>query len=384
MPIKFYCHTKKPRVKKILILGGYGKFGSYIIRNIIHLHNIQVIVNGRSEKKCRDFIQSLASFHNLPLFSAFDINQNINLYLKAIKPDLVVHTAGPFDGQDYHIAKSCIEHDINYIDLSDGREWVTNINKLSVTAKNKDIMILSGASSVPCISSAIINKYINDFKEVNELEYAISTPSYPAPGLATLKSVLGYVGKPFCTLINGQFKEIYGWHDMKTYKYPVVGTRFLSNCDIPDLDLFSEKYTNIRTIRFYAGLGNWMFHCGLWGLSWLVRFRLIKSLQNYAEFIEKLSIYFNIIKTGKSAFHLKMTGIAHNGENLEKTFYLICQNGDGMNIPAIPAIIAIKKFVNEELNIKGVHPFMGILTIEEILDEIKSLELNIRCIEEVK
>jgi saccharopine dehydrogenase-like NADP-dependent oxidoreductase len=267
---QFRHFTEKIVPKKVLILGGYGKFGSYIIKNIAECENVSIIVNGRSKQKCEELISSIIN-PKFPISSSnFDISKDFDKELEKLKPELVVHTAGPFQAQDYSVPVICIKKGINYIDLSDGREWVSSISAFNEMALISNVSVISGASSVPCLSSAIIDRYLPEFQTVKELEYAISTPSYPAPGLATLKSVLSYIGKPLETRIENQNKKIYGWQNMKTYKYPIIGRRLLSNCDIPDLELFQNHYINIQSIRFYAGLGNWMFHSGLWGLSWLV------------------------------------------------------------------------------------------------------------------
>ena len=43
--------------------------------------------------------------------------------------------------------------------------------------------------------------------------------------------------------------------------------RVLGNCDVPDLALFPERYSSLRTVRFYAGLEVWFIHIALWALS---------------------------------------------------------------------------------------------------------------------
>ena len=44
--------------------------------------------------------------------------------LKALNPDLVIHCAGPFQGQDYRVALASMACDAHYIDIADGRDFV--------------------------------------------------------------------------------------------------------------------------------------------------------------------------------------------------------------------------------------------------------------------
>jgi saccharopine dehydrogenase-like NADP-dependent oxidoreductase len=45
--------------------------------------------------------------------------------LRALGPALVIHCAGPFQNQDYRVALAALSCGAHYIDLADGREFVT-------------------------------------------------------------------------------------------------------------------------------------------------------------------------------------------------------------------------------------------------------------------
>src|SRR5690606_40734885 len=77
-----------------------------------------------------------------------DINVDLTNTLKKIKPDIVIHTSGPFQSQGYEVAEACIDCGAHYIDLADGREFVAGIHTLDEKAKRAGILVVSGASSV--------------------------------------------------------------------------------------------------------------------------------------------------------------------------------------------------------------------------------------------
>ena len=79
----------------------------------------------------------------------FDVNTNLSEHL-------VINTCGPFQNTNYHIAKQCIVHGIYYIDLADGRDFVSGISTLNESANAAGIAVISGASSGPSLSSAVI------------------------------------------------------------------------------------------------------------------------------------------------------------------------------------------------------------------------------------
>jgi saccharopine dehydrogenase-like NADP-dependent oxidoreductase len=76
---------------RILIIGGYGNFGRFIAKRLAQKSNVTLIIAGRTLSKA----QALAKELNAE--AAFlDININLAEKLKEIKPDIVIHTSGPF------------------------------------------------------------------------------------------------------------------------------------------------------------------------------------------------------------------------------------------------------------------------------------------------
>lgn len=361
--------------KRVLIIGGYGNFGSYIAKRLSEEAHNQLIIGGRSFEKAKDFCNSLSA-KNKPIPFRMDISQNLLEAFKDIKPDIVVHTSGPFQGQDAFVAEACIKYGCHYIDLADGREFVSNISKLDASAKDAGVLVISGASSVPCLSSCLLDHYKDQFKELTTIEYAITTAQKTNRGLATTKAVLSYAGVPFDTLIDGKNQQVYGWQNIRRHNFKEVGYRFLGNCDIPDLTLFPSRYPTLKTQRFYAGLETSFLHLGLWGLSWLKRIKLIPALNKFAPFLLRMSYIFDRFGSDISAFYLKMSGIDENNDDKHITFALTARSGDGPFIPCMPAILLANQIAKDEINKIGAMPCMGLITLNDYLDALKPLDIS--------
>ncbi|WP_025897156.1 saccharopine dehydrogenase family protein [Sneathiella glossodoripedis] len=356
---------------RILIIGGYGNFGTYISKKLATQVNFQVIVAGRNETKAKE----LATQINAE-WAVLDITKNLDEILIHFAPNIVIHTSGPYQGQSYHVAEACIKHGCHYLDLADARGFVSQITQLDAKAKAANISIISGASSVPCLSSAVINKFKPLFKSLNAIDYGIATAQQTNQGLATTSSILTYTGKPFQTLQNGTSKTIYGWQDLHLEKYPSLGKRWLSNCDVPDLSIFPEIYPEIKTIRFFAGAEIPLAHIGLWVLSWLPRLKIIKTLSSFDRFLLFLAKKLDILGTGNSAFHMHMNGKSSEGKPLKKSFYILAFDGDGPLIPCIPAILLTKKLATEKNIPTGAFSSAGLLTLQEYIEGLEGLKIR--------
>lgn len=360
---------------RVLIIGGYGNFGSFIARRLSQEPDIKVIVAGRSEEKAKAFAKTLNTE-----WAVLDIQKDIDSGLTAIEPDIVIHTSGPFQGQGYDVAEACIRQKCHYIDLADGREFVDNIGKLDRPAKDAGVLVVSGASSVPCLTAAIIDKYKGEFQKLESVDYAIATAQRTNAGMATTAAILGYAGKPFTTKIDGEMKTIYGWQGLRARKYPELGWRLLANCDIPDLSLFSQRYPALKTIRFRAGLEVPLLHMGLWALSWLVRTGLVKTLRPLAPMFFQIAPFFNIFGSDRSAFHMEMQGTGPDGKEKTVIFYILTGSGHGPNIPCIPCILLAQRLACGQIPQTGATPCIDIIDLESYLDALKKYDIHIKTI----
>lgn len=357
-------------MKRVLVIGGYGNFGQFISRRLAK-EDIQLIIAGRSLQKAQAFA---AQIHAQA--EALDIQSNFEARLRTLKPDIVIHTSGPFQSQGYTVAEACIACGAHYIDLADGREFVANIVSLERQAKQAGVLVISGASSVPCLTAALVDHYRADFQTLESLDYGITTAQRTTRGLATTAAILGYTGKPFKTLIAGTPHTVYGWQGLTARRYRGLGIRLLGNCNIPDLELFPLRYPGLKTVRFYAGLEIPCVHLTLWCLSWLVRARLVKSLEPAAPLLLRTSFLFDWLGSANSGFHLNLAGINHLGTRLTLKFELIARSGDGPYIPCMPAILLAQQLIADKFTKAGAMPCVGLISKDEYLAALSDLDIN--------
>lgn len=356
---------------QVLILGAYGNFGSRIASALLK-DNISIILAGRDKQKA----QSLRSqFKNDSVSIAiFDANQELDKQLEILKPSVVINTIGPFQTADYKIPEICIQHQVHYIDLADARNFVTGITSLNSLAKENNVIVVSGASTVPGLSSAVLDHFKDKFGKIDSLVYGIS-PGQKAPrGLATTESILTYLGKPLKPWGNNN-QSCFGWQDVYRQEYPELGKRWMANCDIPDLDLFPDLY-GIKNIRFSAGMENSILHLGMWAMSYLVRIGLPLNLPGHAKFLLALSHVFDAFGTENGGMHMLMKGIDRQGKPLEIRWFIIAKNNDGPQIPCVPAIILCKKLIQGKLKSSGAMPCVGLISLDEYMKELQGFAIK--------
>jgi hypothetical protein len=363
-------------VTRVLIIGGYGNFGSYIARSLAHDAYILLLIGGRSEEKARAFSASLDAAH--PAEShALDINDDVGKALNRIAPDIVVHTTGPFQIQDHRVARTCISQGRHYLDLADAREFVATIDSLDVQAKASGVLVISGASSVPCLTAAVIDAYLPAFERLESVDYGISAAQQTNRGLATTSAVLSYVGKPMPVLRNGVMTTVYGWGDTHAKHYPGLGWRLFGNCDIPDLSLFPRRYPTLRWMRFAAGHELKLLHFGTSALGALVRLGVIRSLSDHAEDLLRVASLFNRFGTGSSGFHMILSGVDRDGTPTQRLFMIIARDGHGPYIPCTPAILLTRRLAKGEIRRRGAFPCLDLIDLDTYLAALSQLDITV-------
>jgi hypothetical protein len=274
------------------------------------------------------------------------------------------------------VAEACIDYGSHYIDLADGREFVVGINQLDEKAKQAGVIVVSGASSVPCLTSALVEHYKDEFEVLETLDYGITTAQKTTRGVATTAAILSYTGKPFKTLLNGEMLQVYGWQNLHARQYSTLGWRLLGNCNVPDLDIFPTLYPQLKTVRFYAGLELPFIHVTLWGLSWLVRIGLIKNLKPTAPLLLKLSFLFDWLGSANSGFHMELGGKDKNGNDKTINFELVAKSGDGPYIPCMPAILVAQKIADGYIKDTGAKACIGIINKDEYFKALEGLDIS--------
>ena len=363
-------------IERVLILGGYGVFGSRLAIQLLRRGRYEVVVAGRDQKKLHAFCTQVGA---LPYRLDRDSNGELDSALRELSPTLIVDAAGPFQayGTDrIRLARKAIETGIHYLDLADDRSFVLGFSELDRLAKTQGVSALSGASSIPSLSAAAADVLCKNLKACQLIETAI-VPGNRAPrGASLIRAILSQVGRPIRMWRGGRFSEALCWGETKTIRLSIPGVppltpRWVSLFNAPDYDLFPRRY-GATSVLFYAGLELKLLHGGLWGLGWLVRLRILTSLAPCARLATWVAERFTRFGSDRGGMTVSVFGRNCSGAAVRRTWTLIAEAGDGPNIPIIPAVVMVEKILAREVA-PGARPCVGEFTLSEAETAMQSL-----------
>ena len=361
--------------QRVLVLGAYGFFGSRICELLAKKPRIHLMLAGR------DLTKATAAAYQLGLSAnhAREVDStrpDLALLLRKLGINLVIHTAGPFQGQGYQVARAAIKAGCHYLDLADGRAFVTGITRLDAEARAAGVSIISGASTLPALTTAVVDKYRGEFKRLDSIRIGITSGAL-IPGVATLRSILGYCGKPFRTLENGAWIDVHGWLDTQQHEFSKsVGVRRIGRCDVPDLDLLPQRFPGVKTVSFHAGFASKTAHQVVEQLATQVKARRLKSAEPFARMLYTLGRWMQPVFSDRGAMFVKLEGLHDNGARYAHAWNIVARENHGPYIPCAASIALANKIAAGEKLPVGAMPCMGLLTVEELMEPLKGLSIR--------
>jgi saccharopine dehydrogenase-like NADP-dependent oxidoreductase len=356
----------------ILVLGGAGVFGSRICRRLARHPGLRIIAAGRRRAALDALAREVGGVEPL----ALEAPRALKAALARERPDLVIHTAGPFQAQDYAVAALSIEAGAHYIDIADGRDFVANFARLDAAARAANVLAVSGASSVPGLSAAAIEATRAAFARLDRIEIDLSPGNRAPRGPAVIAAFLGYCGRPIARWEGGAWTTVHGWHDLRRGEIDGVGRRWVSACDVPDLVLFPARYPGVRTVTFHAGLELASLHLGLWLLAWLPRLGLGESLAWLSGITRVVGALTRPFGMDRGGMAVTLTGVDHAGGAMKQRWSLAAGAGDGPFVPATPSVVLALKLAAGTLAARGARPCLDLLTLDEFRAEVADLEIT--------
>ncbi len=348
------------RAFAVLVLGGSGVFGARLCRLLAGDPGIAVTVAGRDGARA----QALADELGMASL-ALDWRVDLDRVLEGHRFDALVHAAGPFQGQGYDVAETCIRHGVHYLDLADDSTFVCGIGRLDAAAKAAGVLVCAGASTGPALTAAVVDAAIADGMTPERIDFAI-VPGNDAPrGLALVEAILDQAGKPIAAQPGRR-----GWGSPRVVRVPGLGRRWAAVVDLPEPTLFAERY-GVRDVRAGAGLELKSLHFGLWLLAWSVRLRLARSLKPFAKPLSWLSERVRGLGTDRGGLRIDIEGGDERG-----TWWLLAEGGDGPSVPATPAAALVRRLARGFAT-RGAMPCVGLLSLAEIEAEWTGARLRI-------
>jgi hypothetical protein len=348
-------------VSRILVIGGYGGFGARLTRRLLAAGH-DVLVAGRSADKATAFCASLD--HAEPVVANRD--HAIGLVMARHRPDLVIDAAGPFQASGTMVIEACIAMRIPYLDLADARDFVTGIARFDAEARAAGVAVVSGASSAPSLSGAIVRELAHDMTRVTRIDIVLGASNRASASPSMARAILSYVGRPVRLWRGQRESEGYGWQELRRERFVIAGqrplVRWVALADLPDHDVLPRQLPGRPAVTFRAGTEFGFQMAALWLTSWPVRWGWATSLKGLAGIILPLLRLMHDAGSDQSAMSVTLCGV-EGGSGVERRWTLIASDDDGPEIPTFAAALLAEEVLAGSLA-PGARDASTLLTLD--------------------
>ena len=353
---------------KTLVLGGYGNFGTRICRALAGDPAIQLLVGGRDRVRAETLAHEVGGGAQ---GVAIDLaGPGFADELRKLGVELLIHTAGPFQQQAYGVAEAAASAGCHYIDLADGRRFVCDFaSALTPAFRAQGRVAISGASTVPALSSAVIDHLCAGWQRIDTIDICIA-PAQTAPrGRATIEAVLSYCGEPVQVWTEGRWQAQPGWGRPVRVAFARLRPRLGALCDIPDLELFPTHYRVARRVMFRAALEVGLTQRAFALLSRLRVLGVLPRPQRMAGLLNAVSPALDFLGTALGGMVVRVAGADAQGGDVARSWHIAADHDHGPEIPCMAAILLARKLATGTALPVGAHACVSLLKLAEFQPE---------------
>ncbi len=370
---------------KILVLGGYGTFGGRLAKLLADEERLTLLIAGRSKQRAAEFCNELPARAEV-LALEFDRDGDVEAQMSAIKPDIVVDASGPFQfyGADpYRVVRAALALGVHYLDLADGSDFVKGIARFESEARVRSIFVLSGVSSFPVLTAAVVRHLSRELAQIKSISGGIAPSPYAGVGLNVIRAIASYAGKPVAIIRNGKQAVGYALIDARRItiappgRLPLKSTRF-SLVDVPDLVVLPELWPGLRSIWMGAGPVPEVLHRALNAFAWLVRLKLLPSLSPLAPLMHLAT---NVLRWGehRGGMYVGVGGVRDDGVAVERSWHLVAEGDDGPFIPSMAAEAIIRHCLDGRYPKPGARPAISELELHDYEPRFTRMKIFTGC-----
>ena len=352
----------------ILIVGGAGVFGSRLARLLARRKGFRVSLGGRTESRALALQRELRLIDEQGEYGFVMIDRDRigGERLKEIDCDVVVDCSGPFQLSGTQLIEAAIAARCHYVDIADSRAFVAGVTKFDSAARAVAVAVISGASSTPGLTHAVLDHVTSAWLAVDSIDVAIVPGNRTPKGRAVVEGILSWVGQRVRVFREAGWEQGRGWSDGRWVSIEGLPRRRAMLAEVPDLDLLPARYAPRVRAGFDAGMElpvlNWLI--GVAAVP--VRWGLVKSARVFAGLGTQIALWLDRFGTADGGMQIEAAGQDARGDARVVRWWLRAANGDGPYVPVAPAAAVIEMLTLGGRLRGGARSAAGVISLEQI------------------
>jgi NAD(P)-dependent dehydrogenase (short-subunit alcohol dehydrogenase family) len=353
--------------ERILVVGGNGFFGRYLVDDLLRHTDARIVVVGRRTPAGRHGDGRVD-------FVSVDLHDRPRLRRIVDGAALVIHCAGPFGRLPIEPLDVALECGAHYVDIAEDRAFGRAVRDRDRAAHAAGVAVLTGSSVVPAMEALVLRWAGCQLGQIAGLRTFVAADVRRQRGPALIETMLSGVGRPFDRLRAGRTARAHGWTEPEWVAFPPPVGRRLTYLvgETADLDVLPAHF-GLDTLELKAGSDLTLVNRAL-GLAGTVRARTgHPAWERAAPFARAVSGLAGRLgnDAGSTTFELTMAG------DRQVEAVAVSAKRDGGRIPIAVAGLAAEELLGGRVRSRGVVPAEVWVTPERFIDSLRQRGLSV-------
>lgn len=201
---------------QVLVIGGCGRIGSSVAQDIAKYTQAQITITSRTVGgvAVSDRLGSAVKF------LALDLADQAGLRNAIAQSNLVIDCAGPFHFRDTNVLKICIEHNVNYLDVSDHPSFTLKALAYKSAAEAAGVTAIVNTGIFPGISNSMVRQCVEQLDQPERIHLSYLVSGSGGAGVTVMRTTFLGLQQKFKAWIDGKWQEVKPYSDRETIQFP--------------------------------------------------------------------------------------------------------------------------------------------------------------------
>ncbi|MBV8885907.1 MAG: saccharopine dehydrogenase NADP-binding domain-containing protein [Chroococcidiopsidaceae cyanobacterium CP_BM_RX_35] len=267
---------------QVLILGGRGRIGSSVAQDIATHTQARITITSRRPSAGLALSKRLGPQVE---FLTLDLADTAGLKAAIATSNLVIHCAGPFHYRDTSVLNICIDHGVNYLDVSDHRSFTRKALDCNSAAQAAGVTAIVNTGVFPGISNSMVRQGVEQLDQPQRIHLSYLVSGSGGAGVTVMRTTFLGLQQPFLALIDGQWQSVKPYSDRETVKFPPpYGPSSVYWFDMPEAFTLPDTFPVKTVITKFGSVPDFYNH-----LTWIAAHWFPKQLMQQRGSIEFLA-----------------------------------------------------------------------------------------------
>ncbi|WP_299489733.1 saccharopine dehydrogenase NADP-binding domain-containing protein [Acaryochloris sp. IP29b_bin.137] len=204
-------------MNQVLVVGGGGRIGQSVVADLLNQPDVVVTLTSRESKTGQQVARQLGPrARAIPL----ELDDQLSVERAIANQDLVIHCAGPFHDRDARVLRSCIHHQINYLDVSDHPSFTERALQYQEQAQTAGITAIINTGVFPGISNSMVRQNVEALERADTIHLSYVVAGTGGAGITIMRTTFLGLLAPFAGWLQGEWQPVQPYSGRETILFP--------------------------------------------------------------------------------------------------------------------------------------------------------------------